>query len=379
MKIFHISDLHLGLRLFGYSLMEDQRAILEQILCLAEKERPDAMIIAGDVFDKPAPPAEAVSMFDDFLTDFARNEIPVLAVPGNHDSPERLSFGSRLMEGSGVTIAKPYDGHISPVTISDEYGEVDFWLLPFVRPADVRGNLGIEDITDSDRAVRAAVEAMKIDPARRNVLAAHLFTAGAKTCDSETAVIGGSDIVGVSAFEPFCYTALGHIHSPQSPAERVRYCGSPMKYSLSELEQQKSVTVAEIGGDGGLTLSELPLVPPRELRVLRGGYEELTDKRVYDGTAVEDYLHIVLTDEDERPFAVEALRSIYPNIMKLTYDNTRTRAAADPGELPQIEKGISTYDLFAGLYKRQNGRDMSDEQADYLKSLIIRAEGGGNG
>ena len=241
MKFFHLSDLHLGRRMYEFSLIDDQKFILEELLCLAAEEHPDAVVIAGDIYDRAVPSAEAVELFDSFLTELAGRRIPVLAIAGNHDSPERIAFGAGLMAPSGVHLSPVYNGRVEPVTLSDAYGEVRFYLLPFIKPANVRRfypDAVIESYTD---ALRCAVEHMDIAPSTRNVLVTHQFVTGGVRSESEDITVGGTDNVDAAVFDGFDYVALGHLHGAQSIGrETLRYSGTPLKYSFSEKDQEKS-------------------------------------------------------------------------------------------------------------------------------------------
>ncbi len=371
MKFFHLSDLHLGKRVNDFSMLEDQQHILAQIITLCQTHRPQAVVIAGDVYDKPVPPAEAVELFDRFLVQLSALGLQVLVISGNHDSAERLAFGGRLMAQSGVHFAPVYSGSTAPVTLQDEHGPVDFWLLPFLKPAHVRRFFPEAEIQTYTDALATAVGQMPLDPARRNVLVTHQFVTGADRCESEELSVGGSDNVDAAVFAPFDYVALGHLHGPQqvgSPA--VRYLGTPLKYSFSEVANQKSVTVVQLGPKGSLEISTLPLHPLHDLHRLRGSYEELTLKSFYDGQPWrQDYLHITLTDEQDIPEALGRLRVIYPNIMRLDYDNLRTRAQGWAGEAQPVQQ-LSPSQLFARFYAEQNNCPLSEEQAALVGSLI---------
>lgn len=370
MKFIHLSDLHLGKRVNEISMTDDQAYILTQIIDIIDAEHPDAVVIAGDVYDKSVPPAEAVTLFDGFLCRLAERKLPVLIISGNHDSPERLAFGGRLMEGAGIHLSPVYDGKVEPVTLSDSRGDVHFWLLPFVKPAHVKRyfpDAGIESYTD---AVRVAIEHMDVDFTGRNVLVTHQFVTGAVTCESEEISVGGSDNVDADLFDGFDYVALGHLHGPQNiGSNRVRYCGTPLKYSFSEAGHHKSVTVVELGEKGSLHLQTIPLNPRHDLREIRGTFAELTDKSFYQGTAVEDYLHIILTDEEDVPEAVGQLRVIYPNLMKLSYDNTRTRTNRVIDAAEDVKRK-SPLELFEELYEIQNNQPMSEVQRAFARELI---------
>ena len=370
MKLIHLSDLHIGKRVHEVSMIEDQEYILTKILHIIDDEKPDAVLIAGDVYDKSVPSAEAVTLFDDFLCRLAKRSVPVMIISGNHDSPERLAFGGRLLENTGIHISPVYDGKLSPITLEDRNGSVDFWLLPFIKPIHARRFFPEETIETYTDAVRAALSAAPLDPQRRNVLITHQFVTGAATCESEELSVGGSDNVDASVFDAFDYVALGHIHGPQNiGTNRIRYCGTPLKYSFSEAGHYKSVTVAELGEKGDLTLRTLPLIPKRDLRQIRGTFAQLTDPEHYRHAEKEDYLHIVLTDEEDVPEAVGKLRLIYPNILKLSYDNTRTREDQTVGDAGDV-KTRSPLELFGELYEIQNNQPMSDTQRDFALELI---------
>lgn len=376
MKFIHLSDLHLGKRVNEVSMTDDQAYILTQILEIIDAEQPNAIVISGDVYDKSVPSAEAVTLFDDFLCHLAERSLPVLIISGNHDSPERLAFGGRLMAGSGIHLSPVYDGKVHAITLSDSHGPVHFWLLPFVKPAHVKRyfpDAGIESYTD---AVRVAIDNMGVDFSARNVLVTHQFVTGAATCESEELSIGGADNVDASVFDGFDYVALGHLHGPQAiGSSRVRYCGSPLKYSFSETGHHKSVTVVELGAKEDLHLQTAPLNPLHDLREIRGTFAQLTDKSFYQNTATGDSLHIILTDEEDVPEAVGQLRVIYPNLMKLSYDNARTRCSQVIDKAENV-KSKSPLDLFAELYALQNNQPMSEVQRAFAQELIesIREE-----
>ncbi|MCI8400790.1 MAG: exonuclease SbcCD subunit D [Lachnospiraceae bacterium] len=378
MKLLHISDLHIGKRVCEMSMIEDQKYILRQILSAASDEQADGILLAGDIYDKPVPPAEAVQVFDRFLTELAGRNIPVLAVSGNHDSPERLSFGARLMSSRGVYLSPVYDGKASRVSLYDEWGEVRIHLLPFLKPAYVR-HATEEEVSDYQEAVAVAVNRMDVDTSCRNILVAHQFVTGALRCESEEVTVGGLDQVDASLFDDFDYVALGHLHSPQSVGRKqVRYSGSPLKYSFSEAGQTKSITVAELGPKGEVSLREIPLIPLKEMRRLRGSYLEVMARSFYEDFDREDYIHMTLTDEEDIPDAVARLRVIYPNLMQLQYDNKRTRyQAVVEGEAARERR--SEQELFEAFYELQNNQAMSEKQREYMIRLIRELkEGGGD-
>ena len=370
MRLIHLSDLHLGKRVNEFSMLEDQSYILSQILNIVDAESAEAVLIAGDVYDKSVPPAEAVQLFDDFLCALARRRLQVFVISGNHDSPERIAFGARLMDLSGIHMSPVYNGEVVPAIVQDSHGAVYVYMLPFLKPAHVRRFFPEEAIESYTDAMAAAIAHMEPDPTARNVLVTHQFVTGALRSDSESVNVGGADNVDAAVFAPFDYVALGHIHAPQSIGqETVRYCGTPLKYSFSEAEQQKSVTVVEMGEKGEIAIRTVPLWPKHDLRTLRGSYSDLTLKRNYEGTAVEDYLHITLTDEEEIPDAAAKLRLIYPNLMKLSYDNARTRSAMEITGAEDAEQKTPLA-LFEELYEKQNNQPMSQTQRSFTAALI---------
>lgn len=377
MKFFHISDLHLGRRVHEFSLLDDQKYILGEILRLADEEMPDAVVIAGDIYDRAVPSAEAVELFDGFLCALSERHIPALAISGNHDSPERIAFGAHLMTSSGVYLSPVYNGTVEPVKISDDFGEVRFYLLPFIKPSNVRRFYPDAAIESYTGALRCAVEHMDVDTSVRNVLITHQFVTGGVRSESEDITVGGTDNVDAGVFEKFDYTALGHLHGAQNIGrETLRYSGTPLKYSFSEKDQKKSVTVVELQEKGSVSVSTLPLVPRRDMREIRGTYEELTLRANYAGTSTGDYIHAILTDENDVPNALARLRSIYPNLMKLDYNNLRTRTTAVI-LADERRRTMSDIEIFAELYEKQNGQKMTEEQSAYIEKMFaaVREEG----
>lgn len=371
MKLIHLSDLHLGKRVKDFSMLEDQQYILAEILRIAGEESPDAVLIAGDVYDRSVPSTEAVELFDDFLVRLARLETQVFVISGNHDSPERMAFGGRLMDRSGIHLAPVYSGQVQPVPLTDCFGAVNIYMLPFLKPAHVRRFFPDSEISSYTDALRTAIGQMSVDASARNVLVTHQFVTGAERSDSEDISVGGTDNVDVSVFDPFDYVALGHIHGPQHIGrEAVRYCGTPLKYSFSEVRHQKSVTVVELEEKGDLKIRTVPLVPRRDMREIRGTYLELTARSFYDSFPKDDYLRITLTDEEDILNAVSRLRVIYPNLMQLDYDNRRTRSSGTALEGVEQIGHRSPLELFAEFYEKQNGQPMSAEQNDYIQGLI---------
>lgn len=375
MKLIHLSDLHIGKRVNEFSMLEDQRAILSQILTAVKREQADGVLVAGDIYDKPVPPAEAVQMFDEFLTRLAELGTPVFVISGNHDSAERVAFGARLMSGRGVYVSPVYDGNVTGITMKDKYGEVVVYLLPFVKPALVRHVFEDEDPGSYQDAVRIAVDHIAVDQNKRNVLVAHQFVTGAFRCDSEEVLVGGLDNVDVSVFDAFDYVALGHIHSPQHVGrETVRYCGTPLKYSFSEAEQEKSMTVVELGEKGRVEIKTLPFKPLRDMRRIRGTYLEVTALDYYKDTNQEDYVQVTLTDEEDVPDGMQKLRVIYPHLMKLEYDNRRTRESREVTGACEVEQR-SELELFEEFYELQNNQPVSEKQREFVERMIQGIQG----
>ena len=366
MKLMHLADLHLGKRVNGFSMLEDQKYILDQICALCRAHKPDAVLIAGDVYDRTIPSEEAVELLDEFLVSLRRLGAEVLVISGNHDSAERVAFGGRLLDSSGIHISPVYHGAIAPVRLEDEFGPVDFWLIPFLKPAHVRRYAPERDIATYTDAMAAVVGGLALDPAVRNVALAHQFVTGGLSCDSEEHSVGGIDEVDGRVFDGFDYVALGHLHGPQRIGrEAVRYAGSPLKYSFSECSQRKSVTLVTLGQKGDTAVELIPLVPRRDLVQVRGTFAELTAP----GMGGEDYYEVTLLDEEDVPNAIGRLRPCYPNLMTLRYDNLRTRTAGEvlQGEAPEQKHPL---ELFEELYEKQNGRGFSPEQRAWLTGLL---------
>lgn len=374
MKLMHLSDLHLGKRVNEFSMIEDQKYILSQIISLLDREKVDGVILAGDIYDKPIPSVEAVQLFDSFLTRLAKRKLPVFVISGNHDSVERVSFGAQLMEREGIYISQVYDGKVQNVVLTDQYGEVCIYLLPFLKPASVRHAFEEAEISTYQDALKKVIGEIEIDKSRRNVIVAHQFVTGASRCESEEVLVGGLDQVDASLFDGFDYAALGHLHSPQRVGrETVRYCGTPLKYSFSEAEQEKSVTIAELKEKGNVEIRTIPLKPLRDMRKIRGTYLQVTEKAFYEDTNTEDYLQITLTDEEDIPDGMQKLRIIYPNLMRLEYDNQRTRENRSVEAAGDVEQK-SEAELFEEFFELQNNRPMSEQQQIFVRGLIQRLQ-----
>ena len=372
MKFMHLADLHLGKKVNEFSMLEDQKYVLEQVLDIIGEEHVDGLLIAGDIYDKPVPSIEAVRLCDEFLTEVSQMNVPVFLIGGNHDSIERVSFGARLMTGSGIHMATVYDGAVDTVTVEDQYGTLDIYLLPFIKPAQVRAVWGeeAEQIKTYQDALSFVMDKTVIDESHRNILLAHQFVTGGVVCDSEEHAVGGLDQVDVSCFDSFDYVALGHLHGAQQTGrENVRYAGTLLKYSFSEIHHKKSVTVVELREKGCVDICTRSIRPLHEMREIRGNYAEVTSRSNYENTDTKDYVHITLTDEEDVFDAVGKLRAIYPNLMKLDYDNTRTRTSqvvTSSGTEEQKDPLTLAEELFA----LQNNKPMSDTQKSHMQELI---------
>lgn len=370
MKFLHLSDLHLGKKVNGFSMLDEQKYILNQILGIMHEIQPDAVIIAGDVFDTGIAPVEAIRLFEQFLTDIFEADMPVFVISGNHDSADRLSYCSKFIVDKGIYISKSLSGDIKPVTLKDDYGEVNIYLMPFIKPVDVN-NVFDTEFESYTEAVKYVIDRMNVDTSKRNILVAHQYVTGAMPSDSETSInVGGLDNIEKYVFDVFDYTALGHIHRPQNiGSQSVRYCGTPLKYSLSEIGTQKSLTVVELNEKGTLKIDEIPLKPKNDMRKIRGKYEELVARKNYEGTALNDYIYAVLTDENDVPDVISKLRTIYPNIMMISYDNLHTSQnnIVDVSEQSESESPLEIFDEF---YYKQNNQSLTEEDRELLESLI---------
>lgn len=372
MKLIHLADLHIGKRVNEISMIEDQRYILKQVLECVTEEQPDGILIAGDIYDRMVPSVEAVQLLDTFLTELSNQKVPVYLISGNHDSAERVSFGAKLLTKSQIYMATQYQGKMEKVTMQDAYGRVNLYLLPFLKPAQVRAvwKEEAEGISTYQDAIDFVMAKEEINPEERNVLVAHQFVAGAQTCDSEERSIGGLDQIAATSYQVFDYVALGHLHGPQQVSRKtIRYAGTLLKYSFSEIHHKKSITIVELREKGQVEVRQRPVHPLHDMRQLRGNYEELVKRENYENTDTDDYLRIILSDEEDIYDAVGKLRVIYPNLMRLEYDNTRTRKRQTIGETEPVEKK-TPIDFMEELYQIQNNKAMSLEQRNYMKKMM---------
>lgn len=370
MKFLHLSDLHLGKNLNGFSLYQDQAYILNQVVQIAQNEQIEAVIIAGDIFDKSVPNSQAIQLFDEFLTSWAELNLPVFIISGNHDNAQRVAFGANLFKQNNIFISPVYNGNISPITLEDNFGKINFYLLPFLKPTTVRNFFPDEEITSYNQAIEVALKNISLNTNERNILIAHQFVTGAYICDSEDIVVGGIDNIDANLFQDFDYVALGHLHTPQTVLrESIRYCGTLLKYSFSEINQEKSLTIVDFFTKNDINIKTISLSPLHDMRKLKGSYADLTLKSNYEHTNTTDYLAIILTDEEDIPDAINRLRSIYPNIMQLSYENTRTNTAKQLANI-DIHNLKSPLTLFKEFYTQQNNQDLNTEQNAILEELI---------
>lgn len=375
MKFIHISDLHLGKKVYEYSMIEEQRAALKQVVEAVDVHSTDGVMIAGDIYDKSVPSTEAMELFDNFLIELTKRGQKVFVISGNHDSVERVSFGADIFKESGIYISRGYEGTTAKVTLKDEYGTVNIHLLPFVKPAVVRKYHENEDITDYNSAIRVVVDHMEIDENERNVILVHQFVTGAERSESEEQFLGGLDNVDYDVFDAFDYVALGHIHKPQSMGRKcVRYSGSPVKYSVDEIEQKKSMTIVEVKEKGNVSIETVPFKPVHDIRRIKGTYMELTDRNSYIDTDTDDYLHIILTDEQEIPDAYRRLKVIYRNILRFEYSNKRTAVSGSVMNMEQIKRK-SYAEYVQELYEIQNNQAMSSEQMKLIERYWEESSG----
>lgn len=382
MRFLHLADLHIGKRLNEFNLIEDQAFILDQIVEIA-KEEVDGILIAGDVYDKSQPSVEAVELLDDFLTRLTSLNLAVFMISGNHDSPERLSFGSRILEKNRLHVAGGFSGLLRKVTMDDPYGSIHVYLLPFVKPAQVRPFCA-EKVESYDEAIQAALRTREIDMKERNILVAHQFVVCGdrepERSDSETVTVGGLDSVDASVFGAFDYVALGHLHRPQAIGfDTVRYGGSPLKYSFSEARQDKSVTILGFGPKGELKIEQYPLGPKRDLREIKGPLEELLGLGKEDERAAQDYLRITLTDDEEIYDALGQLRPVFPNLMALDFENRRS-ALTSQAQIAATDDLArkSPIELFATFYQMQNNCELTMEQIKMVEDVLEAAGGEGS-
>lgn len=365
MKFIHISDLHLGKRIHDFSMIDEQQYIMNEIIKITDEEKPDAVLIAGDIYDKTIPTTDAVELFDEFLVNMSQRAVKTFVISGNHDSAERIAFGGRLMKTSGIYLSPVYSGNITPIVLNDKYGPVNIYMLPFIKPIHVRSIFNDTDIRSYTDAISKILQILDINTDERNILITHQFVTGASRSESEDISVGGTDNVDVNVFDKFDYVALGHIHGAQHiNRDTVRYCGTPLKYSFSESKHKKSLTIVNMNEKGDIKINERELIPLHDMRELRGDFSDIISQKKSD-----DYIHVILTDENDIPDAVSTLRVVYPNIMSLSYDNSRTRTNNNITSIQSVQD-IDPTNAFAEFFEMNNGLALNDEQSSYLKNII---------
>lgn len=373
MRFLHLADLHIGKRVNGFSMIEDQKFVFEQVYNVIENEKIDGIIMAGDIYDKPVPSAEAVKLFDEMLTRLVSINLPIFVISGNHDSAERIGFGSDILSAAKVYMSRVYNGNLQKIELEDDYGKINVYLLPFIKPATVKNIYKEAEIKDYDDALEYVLSQEKIDETKRNVIVSHQFVTGAMRSESEEVSVGGLDNVSVENYDAFDYVALGHIHRAQQMGrESARYAGTLLKYSFSEEKHNKSMTIVDLKEKGNIEIKEIPVKPLHDLKTIKGKFSEITSEEFYKELKKEDYYRAVLTDEEDILNAIGKLKSIYPNLMSMEYDNTRTRSYS---VVDNVETGEakSPLDYFEEFFEKQNGRKMSEKQRDYLLEILGEA------
>ncbi|WP_448902009.1 exonuclease SbcCD subunit D [Eubacterium sp.] len=374
MRFLHLADLHIGKRVSGFSMIEDQKFVFEQVYNVIENEKIDGIIMAGDIYDKPVPSAEAVKLFDEMLTRLVSINLPIFVISGNHDSAERIGFGSDILSAAKVYMSRVYNGNLQKIELEDDYGKINIYLLPFIKPATVKNIYKEAEIKDYDDALAYVLSQEKIDETKRNVIVSHQFVTGAMRSESEEVSVGGLDNVSVENYDAFDYVALGHIHRAQQMGrESARYAGTLLKYSFSEENHNKSMTIVDLKEKGNIEIKEIPVKPLHDLKTIKGKFSEITSEEFYKELKKENYYRAVLTDDDDILNAIGKLKSIYPNLMSMEYDNTRTRSYS---VVDNVETGEakSPLDYFEEFFEKQNGRKMSEKQRDYLLEILGEAK-----
>ena len=373
MRFLHLADLHIGKRVNGFSMIEDQKFVFEQVYNVIENEKIDGIIMAGDIYDKPVPSAEAVKLFDEMLTRLVSINLPIFVISGNHDSAERIGFGSDILSVAKVYMSRVYNGNLKKIELEDDYGKINVYLLPFIKPATVKNIYKEAEIKDYDDALEYVLSQEKIDETKRNVIVSHQFVTGAMRSESEEVSVGGLDNVSVENYKAFDYVALGHIHRAQQMGrESARYAGTLLKYSFSEEKHNKSMTIVDLKEKGNIEIKEIPVKPLHDLKTIKGKFSKITSEEFYKELKKEDYYRAVLTDEDDILNAIGKLKSIYPNLMSMEYDNTRTRSYSVVDNVETVE-AKSPLDYFEEFFEKQNGRKMSEKQRNYLLEILGEA------
>lgn len=376
MRLFHLSDLHIGKIVNSYQLLEDQKYILDCIINEVKNKKPDGIIIAGDLYDVPSPSVAAINQFDSFITDLTKLGVKLYIISGNHDSEDKVAFGSILMSSAGVYMAKPYRGEIYKVTESNGDVPVNIYLLPYIKPRGLRAIDGFEEVNNYDELMRMVLERENINTNEMNILVSHQFVTGSVTCESEEMSVGGLENIDSDAFDMFDYVALGHIHGPQyigknRPGDKgvvIRYSGTPLKYSFSEANHKKSITMMDIDGKN-FKIEEIPLVPLHDMVELRGTFDEVMSDSFRTDVKSDDYVKIILTDEQELPDVRRILDTKYHQIMCVFYDNSRTRTN-NVIDATNGERSDNPMDYIIELYEKQNGSPLDEEQIRFCENIL---------
>lgn len=369
MRFIHMSDLHLGKRLLERSFIDDQKYILNEIINVIKKENPDGVIIAGDIYDKSSPASAAIELFDDFLNELSELNTEIFIISGNHDSASIIGFGSSIFSKQHIHISPVFSGEIKPVIIDDTY----IWLVPFIKPANVKSIYKDDDIKTYNDALKKVIDKMNINKNKVNILVAHQFVTNAKVAGSEELSLGGLDNIDAQVFEDFDYVALGHIHKKQTINKKIRYCGTPLKYSFDEVNNKNSITLVDVSKDK-LDISEILLKPKRDLVVLKGKFDEIMSKDYISKLNLENYYQITLTDDEDIVDGARKLRAIYKNLLKIEYDNRRTNSTIVLNTINKIEEK-TPIDLFNEFYASMNGKELNSEQINIMKDIIKDTRG----
>lgn len=370
MKFAHLADLHIGKRLYEYSLIDNQRDILNKIVELIKKYNLDGVVISGDIYDKSVPPVDAVGIMDEFLSTLVKLDIFIIIIGGNHDSVARLSFGSKILEKSRVFISPVFNGNIEKVELSDQFGSINFYLLPYIRPINVKRVYQDFSGDSFTEALKFVIDRINPDKSMRNVLVAHQFVTGAQKSDSEELYVGGSENVDYTLFDDFDYVALGHLHMPQNVGrDTVRYAGTPLKYSFSEISHKKSMTIVDIKQKGDIQIQEILLNPMCDLVELRGSLNELVSNSIESSVDKKSFVKITLTDEVLKNNALDILKNFYPCIVSIGYDNSMTK---DNKLIRKAEKSEEQepQQIVEELFVQQNNRAMNADERDLINKLV---------
>lgn len=376
MKIMHLADLHIGKRVNGFSMVEDQRYALEQILKLIEKERVECLLIAGDVYDTSVPSSESMTIFDGFLTSLNKLQVKVIIISGNHDSQERLSFARRLISNQSIYISGPYEDEVEKITLQDEYGPINFYLLPFIKPIQMKKYKEDLDLSDFQGALSYVISNINPDKSERNIILSHQFIVGAQTSESEELYIGGLEAISYDLYDDFDYVAMGHIHKKQSFRNgKIRYPGSLLKYSKSESNYNKTITIIDFKDKDNIDILEHEISYLRDMRKVEGFFNDIIESAILEEDR-EDYIHITLYDEDEILDGMNRLRELYPNIMTFTYYNSRTNDVDIEYEQRQVSK--DPFELFKDFYELRNNKQLDDRKSKIIQEVINDVWGANN-